>query len=363
MRLLIAGGGTGGHVAPALAVAHAWAEPQSGEVLFVGAQGGLEERMVPPTGYPLELLKTSGIKGLGPLSRLLALVRIVPALWRSLKIQRRFNPSVVLGVGGYASAPAMLAAFIGRRPRVILEPNSIPGLTNRLLSRVAQRACVHFSSTAQRLGAIKSVHTGNPIRPDIAAAAKTPEAIEGLRSLLVFGGSQGARTINRAACGALGLLAAEGFKPNVRHQAGGLDLEQVRADYRDAGLEIEVEPFIDDMAAAYSAADLAICRAGASAVSELAAVGLPSILVPYPYAADDHQTGNARELAQSGAAILLSDEQCTARRLAELIRELSADPQRLRSMSRAALELGRPDAAQRVADVCQGLAKGGDDVR
>jgi UDP-N-acetylglucosamine--N-acetylmuramyl-(pentapeptide) pyrophosphoryl-undecaprenol N-acetylglucosamine transferase len=350
MQVLIMAGGTGGHVMPALAVAQEL-RAQGHGVRWLGTAAGLEARVVPAAGIELFTLNVAGLRGKGVLRYLSAPVGLLRALLQAVGLLRRLRPDVVLGLGGYAAGPGGVAAFLLRRPLLIHEQNARPGLTNRLLARLAQRVLAGFPGL--RLAGRQAEFTGNPVRAQLQGLPPPCERLSNAPRLLVLGGSQGAQAINAAVPQALELLKQSGVPlPQVRHQAGRQHADAVMADYRERGLTATVEGFIDDMAAAYGAADLAICRAGALTVAELCAVGLGALLVPFAHAADDHQTANARYLAGAGAAVLLPQADLTPLRLAEVLGSLLADPARRLAMADAARGLARPDAAQRVAAAC-----------
>ena len=349
--VLIVAGGTGGHVFPALAVAGVLRQ-RNCRVVWLGTRRGIEARLVPAAGYPIEWLRVEGLRGSGLKRWLLAPFKLLRALSDALGAVRRSQPDVVLGLGGFVAGPGGIAARCLGRPLVIHEQNAIAGLTNRILARIADTVTEAFpGSFGHGVGAVA---VGNPVRAEIEALAATPRAAGGGRrtQLLVFGGSQGARALNRLAPEALALLApAE--RPAVLHQAGRGQAAGVEAVYAALGLEAEVREFIDDMAAAYAWADLALCRSGALTVAELAAAGLPGILVPFPDAVDDHQSVNARFLTCRGAAVLLPQATLTAERLAAELRALAgADPRPRAAMAEAARRAAAPGAAVRLADLC-----------
>jgi UDP-N-acetylglucosamine--N-acetylmuramyl-(pentapeptide) pyrophosphoryl-undecaprenol N-acetylglucosamine transferase len=350
MNVLIMAGGTGGHVMPALAVAHAL-RSQGHSVRWLGTERGLEARAVPAAGIELFTLPVAGLRGRGVRRYLSAPFGLLRALGQAIALLRRLRPDVVLGFGGYAAGPGGLAAFALRRPLVIHEQNARPGLTNRLLARLARRVLCGFAGT--RLAGRPAEFTGNPVRAELLDLPAPRERLSSPPRLLVLGGSQGAQAINSAVPAALDRLREGGAAlPQVRHQAGRAHADAVAADYRARGIEATVDGFIDDMAAAYRDADLAICRAGALTVAELCAVGVGALLVPYPHAADDHQTANAQHMARAGAALLLPQSELTPQRLADALRPLLADPARRLAMAEAARGLARPDAAARVAAAC-----------
>ncbi|MBX3662704.1 MAG: undecaprenyldiphospho-muramoylpentapeptide beta-N-acetylglucosaminyltransferase [Burkholderiales bacterium] len=351
--ILVMAGGTGGHIFPALAVADVLRD-RGWRVVWLGARGGMEERLVPQRGYAAEWIRFGGVRGKGWLRKLLLPAALLVAFWQSAAAILRHRPHVVLGMGGYASFPGgMMAALLGR-PLLIHEQNAVPGLANRVLAGVADRVLSAFPDAFE--GRVDVIWSGNPVRSDIVSLPP-PEARFANRSgplrLLVIGGSLGAKALNETVPQALALMAA-GERPRVVHQSGAAHAEQLRESYRAAGVEAEVPAFIDDMAARYGAADLLVCRAGATTVTELAVAGVGSILVPFPHAVDDHQTRNARYLADRGAALLMPQKDLTPRRLADVLRGLTRE--KLLEMARAARAAGKPDAATRVADYCMELA-------
>ncbi|MDX2022345.1 MAG: undecaprenyldiphospho-muramoylpentapeptide beta-N-acetylglucosaminyltransferase [Deltaproteobacteria bacterium] len=351
MKLIVAGGGTGGHLYPGLAVADE-VKRRGGEVLFVGTERGIEARAVPAAGYPLELLKVSGLKRMGLVGSARALMRLPLAFWQSVRILRRFKPDCVLGVGGYASGPLVLAAALSRIPTALQEQNSAAGFTNKTLGRFAKRVFLGFREAEGAFGAGKCLVTGNPVRQAFVehAAQTQPQAERG--RLLVVGGSQGAKAVNELMLGAMQHLAHQQQAVALVHQAGKTDAERLTEAYGAAGLgdRVQVKAFIDDMVAAYAGADLVIGRAGALTLAELAIVGRPAILIPLPTAADDHQTKNARAFADAGAALVLPQGETSPVQLAETISALLNDRPRLDRMATAMKALGRTNAAQDVVD-------------
>jgi len=344
-------GGTGGHVFPALAVAGLLRE-QGMEVFWIGARRGLEARLVPASGFPIEWVNIKGLRGKGLRQVLAAPFKLSVALRQVAGILRRRRPDLVLGMGGFTSGPGGLMAGLLGIPLVIQEQNRAPGLTNRWLSHIAARVFEAFpGSFPAGRGAVTC---GNPVRPEILALPPPEERLaarSGPGHLLVVGGSLGAGILNETVAGAVATLPLE-QRPRIRHQAGERTLEAARAAFRDAGVAGEVTPFITDMAEAYSWADLVVCRAGALTVSELAAAGVGSILVPYPYAVDDHQTGNARFLADVDAARLLPQPELSTASLGTALAALLGDRSRLIAMARAARGRSEPDAAARIARAC-----------
>lgn len=362
MRLLVAGGGTGGHLYPGIAIAEEIVRRGDGEVLFVGSRRGIETRAVPAAGYALETLEVSGLKRMGLLGTLRGLVRLPLALFRSFAILRRFRPAVVVGVGGYASGPMVLAAALAGYPTAIQEQNSVPGITNRVLGRIVKAVFIAFEDAARFFPARKLARLGNPVRAKIVAAlegAASPGPAESLR-VLVVGGSQGARAVSELVVAAAPLLAEGGIDYSLVHQTGGADLERMRERYQALGLggRATVTAFIDDMASAYAQADVVVARAGALTLAELAIAGKPAVLVPLPTAADDHQSRNAARFAEAGAAIVLPQRQASPADLAAALRDLARAPDRRVAMGAAMRGLARPRAAQEIADRLKELARG-----
>ena len=352
-KILLTTGGTGGHIFPALAVAEEIRQrwPQA-ELLFVGSLYGPEQRLAARAGIPFEGLPVRGVLGRG-LKAVAAGGRMAWAVCKALGIVRRFRPQVIVGFGGYAAFAPMLAGRLLGVPGVLHEQNAIAGASNRLLSRLARQVCLSLPQT-EGFAHADCILTGNPVRQGVAAVGHQERDFS-TRHLLIMGGSQGARAINRLVPGILPALRAAGVE--VRHQAGPAGLEETRAAYAEAGHDPAcVTAFIEDMPAAYAWADLALCRAGASTVAELCAAGLPAVLVPFPRAIHDHQTRNAEVMVQVGAALLIPEHTLAGAGLAELLPELLQDDTRRTAMSAAALGAARPDAAARVTDVVARIA-------
>lgn len=350
MRILIMAGGTGGHVYPALAVA-AELKSRGAEIVWMGTRTGLEARVVPEAGYPVEWIGVSGLRGKGWSTWLAAPWRLLRALAEALAAMRRTAPRVVLGMGGFASGPGGLAAWLLRRPLVIHEQNAVAGLTNKLLARLARSVLEAFPDTFPERRGARCV--GNPVRAGILALPAPEERMAGRGGrvrLLVLGGSGGALAINTLVPAALAKLP-EAQRPEVRHQAGRT-LEAAQAAYREHGVDADLRAYIEDMADAYAWADLAVCRSGALTVSELAAAGLGALLIPYPFAVDDHQRVNGEYLTARGAADLFPQAELDAERLAERLESLCGDRERLRRMASAAREVSWPNATREIADTC-----------
>lgn len=353
--ILITAGGTGGHVYPGLAVARAL-QAQDIPVVWMGTAQGLEARVVPEAGIEMVYLRVHGLRGKGILSLVTAPFQLTRALFQSFNIMRRVKPAAVLGMGGFVAGPGGLVAALMGKPVIIHEQNAIPGLTNKLLSKVSTKVLEGFPGTFA--GLKNSLGIGNPVRQDIASLAHPVKRLGnrwGHVHVLVFGGSLGAQALNEVVPMALGELALD-KRPVVRHQAGKNKDEATARVYEKMNVEAEITPYIDDMAAAYEWADLVICRSGALTVAELAAAGLASIMVPYPYAVDDHQTANAKYLSESGAAILMPQNDLTKENLSEILENLCGNRDQLIEMSLRARELAKPQATEEVAAICAELA-------
>jgi UDP-N-acetylglucosamine--N-acetylmuramyl-(pentapeptide) pyrophosphoryl-undecaprenol N-acetylglucosamine transferase len=356
VRALIAGGGTGGHLFPGIALAEeiVGRHPLN-DVVFVGTDRGLEARVVPQNGFVFEPIVSRGLKGVGPWKLVQGLWTLPRSMWDALKLLRRYRPDVVVGVGGYSSGPVVLAAAFLRIPTALQEQNALAGFTNRLLGNVVDACFVSFAE-ARRFFPDGVVHLlGNPIRRGLLENFLRPQHVHDRFSLLIFGGSLGARGLNSRVLEALPMLEDLKGQLHIVHQTGKADVAQVREGYRRLGFEAEVTEFIEDMSAAYLGADLVICRAGATTLAELTVCKKASVLVPFPGATDDHQAVNARALVVAGAARMFRESELTGQALAETIRELRAHPERLESMEKAAGMLGRPEAAREIADVLQRL--------
>jgi len=351
--LMVMAGGTGGHIFPGIAVAEALRE-KGWRIVWMGNPDGMEARIVPARGYDTAWVRFGALRGKGLVRKLLLPLNLLSGFWQALRELRRVKPDVVLGMGGYITFPGGMMAALAGRPLVLHEQNSVAGLANRVLAGVADRVLSGFPGVLKKAGWV-----GNPVRAEIAAVA-APEARfagrEGPLKVLVVGGSLGAAVLNETVPQALARLPQE-QRPQVVHQAGEKQIEALRTAYAGAGVEGELRPFIDDMAAAYAEADLVICRAGALTVAELAAVGAASLLVPFPHAVDDHQSGNARFLADRGAAYLLPQAELNAERLAGILASL--DRPRLLQMAVHARAQAKPRATEAVARICEELAAGG----
>lgn len=353
MKLLIAGGGTGGHLFPGIAVAEEFlSRGKENEVLFVGTERGIEARVLPRLGYPVEFISASGIRGKGNIARLRGMGMLLYSYAQSRAILQKFKPDIVLGVGGYASGPLVLAARGMLIRRFIHEQNAIPGFTNKILSRVAEKVFLSLEESRAFFPKDKSVLTGNPLRRQILEDVLLEDARGGKekKTLFVFGGSAGAHRINTTMAEAAPLLADLSDSIEVIHQTGDKDLEEVRSAYAAAGIKATVVPFIDRMADAYRSADLIICRAGATTIAEITACGKPCIFIPFPFATDDHQRRNAEALLKKGAGFMITEHELSAEALAKDIRRLLADSALLAETGERARGLARLDAAQAIVD-------------
>jgi UDP-N-acetylglucosamine--N-acetylmuramyl-(pentapeptide) pyrophosphoryl-undecaprenol N-acetylglucosamine transferase len=365
LTILIMAGGTGGHIFPALAVAD-HLKRAGWRVVWLGTRNGMEARVVPGRGYPIEYIEFSGVRGKGLLRMLLLPLALMRAFWQSARVMRNLRPDVVLGLGGYVTFPAGMMASLLNRPLVIHEQNSVAGLSNRALAAVADRVLAGFPRAFEQAIAspiarifkpnAKVEWTGNPVRAEIVSLSDPQQRLadrhESL-NLLVVGGSLGAQILNQVVPEALGLMDPA-QRPRTIHQAGEKHIDDLRAAYAKAGVIAELKPFIDDMAAAYGNCDLIICRAGALTIAEICAAGVASILVPFPHAVDDHQTANARFLSDAGAAVLMPQRELTSQRLADVIKAFTRD--QLQRMAIKARGLAKPDATNQVAQVCMELA-------
>lgn len=348
---LLAGGGTGGHVIPGLAVAREL-RARGHQVFFVGTDRGLEAKLVPAEGFELKKIEIGGLNRVSVARKLATLARLPIATLGCRPLAR--DASAVFSMGGYAAGPPVMAAILAKKPVVVMEPNAVPGFTNRVIARFVSRALISFPETAGYFPSGRAEWTGLPVREEFFAIPPKPrgEAFQ----ILITGGSQGSRTLNRAARESWPLFGRAGFRVRVVHQTGPAAYEEMRTAFAGSGIEGEIVPFISDMPAAFAVADLIVCRSGAGAVSELAAAGKPSVLVPFPFAADDHQARNAEALERGGAARLVPDSEMTGERLFTLAAELAANPGALEQMARRARSFARPGAAKRAAEILEEVA-------
>ena len=346
---MMAGGGTGGHVIPAIAVAREL-RTRGHNVYFVGTEQGIEAKLVPAAGFELRRIQIGGLNRVGVRQMLATLGRLPMATFASNRSVR--GVAAVFSMGGYAAGPPVLAAILRRVPVVVMEPNAVPGFTNRSIGRLVARALVSFPETASFFPRGRTEVTGLPVREEFFRIAPKPRG--GVLHLLITGGSQGSRTLNHAARESWPLFRQAGLAVRITHQTGANGFAEIRDAFAGCGIEGEIAPFISDMPAAFAAAHLVVCRAGAGAVSELAAAGKPSILVPFPYAADDHQTRNAQAMERAGASRLVRDAEMTGKMLVETVSRIMAD---LARMGEAARPFARPAAARRAADVLEEVAR------
>src|SRR5581483_8080351 len=352
MRVVLAGGGTGGHVIPALAIAEKLRSEFSAEVLFIGTARGIETRLVPAAGYPLRLIQVGALKNVSAVTRMktgIALPRAIVESWRMLS---EYRAQVVIGVGGYASGPAMLAASLSSIPTLAFEPNVVPGFANRLVAPMVSAAAVHFRQTCHYFQRCQV--TGVPVRSEFFRLSERSR--DSRPRLFVCGGSQGAHAINAVTSASLKALQDEVPGLLIIHQVGERDSQEAQAAYLQAGVAAEVYPFIENMPEAFARADLLVCRSGASTVAEVTAAGKPAVFIPFPRAADDHQTRNAEALARAGAALLIPEGELSSERLVKTVGELLRDRNRLELMGRAAAKLAHPDAAHEIALMAARLA-------
>lgn len=344
----MAGGGTGGHVIPAIAVAREITR-LGHEALFVGTERGVEARLVPAAGFRLERIRVGGMKNLGLFTKAVSAVRLAVETVNQWRAFGKWKPAAVFSMGGYVAGPPVLAALARGVPVVVMEPNAFPGATNRWISRRVSRALISFEETRRYFPGDRTELTGLPVRPEFfAIPAKAPGEEF---TVLITGGSQGSRTLNEAARASWPMFRGSGWPVRLIHQSGTAMHAELAKDFAASGLAGEVVPFLSDMPAAFAQADVVVCRSGAGAVSELAAAGKPSILVPFPFAADDHQTKNAEVMAKAGAAILVSDRDWTGKEFFDTVSALRAAPDRLGAMGAAARRLAKPDSAARAAEI------------
>ncbi len=355
MKVLIAAGGTGGHIYPGIAVAKEIMRRNKGsEVLFVGTSRGLEKRIVPENGFQVSLIKSAGLKSVGIVGKIKGLGILPVSFFEAARLLREFKPDVVVGAGGYVSGPVLLIASLMRFPTLVMDSNALPGFTNRKLARFIDKAALTFEEALPFFGG-KGIVTGNPVRKEFF---DVPQKERGEKTnILVFGGSQGARAINNAMMNALPLLESHGDGLRIVHQTGEADFEKTREMYSRSRIEDhDVRPFISDMFVEFGNADLVICRAGATTCAELAAAGKASIMIPLPTAADDHQRKNAEAFERAGASRMLTQVELNGENLSALITEMIASPDAIGTMEEAAKNLGRKDAAEAAVDLIESLA-------
>jgi UDP-N-acetylglucosamine--N-acetylmuramyl-(pentapeptide) pyrophosphoryl-undecaprenol N-acetylglucosamine transferase len=353
MRVVIAGGGTGGHLFPGIAIAEEFLKRDAKtKIIFIGTKKGIESRLLNKFGYELKEIDIEGVKGRGIKALIKGVYQIPKSIWQSRRILKQFGPHIVFGVGGYASGPAVLAAYFMSVPTAIAEQNATPGLTNKILGNLADKIFVTYAQTKDSFPQSKVVLSGNPIRASFVAGRGIIKEKKDYRQLLIFGGSQGAEAINKSVMDMLPQLQGMKNKVHVLHQTGAQQLEEVKKAYEQFGIQAQVTAFIVDMAAAYAAADLIICRAGATSLAEITAAGKAAILIPYPWAANDHQLKNAQALAEEGAAVMIPEKELSGSKLFGVIENLLQDEKKLRQIEDNSLRLSRIDAAAVIVDNC-----------
>jgi UDP-N-acetylglucosamine--N-acetylmuramyl-(pentapeptide) pyrophosphoryl-undecaprenol N-acetylglucosamine transferase len=357
MRVIIAGGGTGGHLFPGIAIAEEFLRrDQASSILFIGTQRGLEKRVLGKMGFNLGTLDVEGIKGRGIAKALGAILKIPRSLIESYRLIRNFCPDIVIGVGGYASGPAVMTARLMGIKTAIAEQNALPGITNRILGRIVDRIFITFPETKKWFPEKKTIVSGNPVRAAFLIGIKEAEKRAGKFTLLIFGGSQGAHSINLAALDSLPYLTKIKDQLRVIHQTGSADLDSITLNYNSHGIDAEVLPFIMDMAQAFRSADLLICRAGATSIAEITASGKAAVLIPFPHAVNDHQTKNAEALVKAGAAVLIHEKDISGKTLAETIEKFYHHPELIREMEARSAGLGNVMAAADIIDICMDMA-------
>ena len=357
MKIIIAGGGTGGHLFPGIAIAEEFLKrDQKNNILFIGTERGLEKRILGNMGFDLRTLDVEGVKGRGITKTIGALRKIPRSLFQSYRLIRDYCPDIVIGVGGYASGPAVMAAHFMGIKTAIAEQNALPGVTNRILGIFADRIFLTFSETKKWFSEKKIIVSGNPIRAAFLTGIQEPKKAAGKFTLLVFGGSQGAHSINMAALDALPYLDEMKANLKIIHQTGSVDLKCVSEFYLSHGIDADVLPFIMDMAQAYRSSDLLICRAGATSIAEITVSGKAAILIPFPYAANDHQTKNALALVKAGAAEMIAETSLDGKKLAEIIEHFYHHPEMIRDMEIQSARLGNEKAASDIVDICMQMA-------
>lgn len=357
MRVAIAGGGTGGHLFPGIAIAEEILKRSSqNRVIFIGTKRGIEHRILEPLGYDLKLIDVEGLKGRGWKALMKGVYAIPNSMCQSRKILKDFSPDVVIGVGGYASGPAVITAWLMGIPTAIAEQNALAGNTNRILGKFVNQIFLTYEQSRRGFAAHKVLVTGNPVRAAFAAGLNEAGRVKQGRQILIFGGSQGAAAINKTIVAMMPLL--QKIKDNVRmvHQTGQRDLEMVRQAYEQHGIHAEVSPFIADMASVLAASDLIICRAGATSLAEITAAGRASVLIPFPWAANDHQTLNAQAMVEANAAVMMKESDLTPDKLFSCLKTLLSDEGMLRNMEVQSGKLGRIEAAASIVDACLQLA-------
>ncbi len=353
MRIVIAGGGTGGHLFPGIAIAEEFLKRDDQvRIIFIGTRKGIESKLLGQLGYELREIDIEGVKGRGIKALVKGAYQIPKSIWQSRSILKQFSPHIVVGVGGYASGPAVLAAHFMRVPTVIAEQNAIPGITNRILANFADKIFVTYAQTRTYFPQEKVILSGNPIRAAFVVERSKEKEKKDYRQLLIFGGSQGAEAINKSIIDMLPQLQSMKTRIHILHQTGSRQAEEVKKAYEQSGIQAKVTPFIVDMAGAYTDADLIICRAGATSLAEITAAGKAAILIPYPWAANDHQLKNAQALALEGAAVVIPEKELSGGKLFSAIENLLRNEEKLRQMEKNSLRMSKVDAAATIVDKC-----------
>ncbi|MGA2781729.1 MAG: undecaprenyldiphospho-muramoylpentapeptide beta-N-acetylglucosaminyltransferase [Smithella sp.] len=353
MCIVIAGGGTGGHLFPGIAIAEEFLKrDDQTRIIFIGTKKGIESKLLGQLGYELREIDIEGVKGRGIKALMKVIYQIPKSLWQSRCILQQFSPHIVVGVGGYASGPAVFAAYFMGIATAIAEQNAIPGITNRILGNFADKIFVTYAQTRTYFPQEKMVLSGNPVRAAFVVEHSKEKEKKDYRQLLIFGGSQGAEAINKSIINMLPQLRSMKTKVHILHQTGSRQLEEVKKAYEQSGIQAKVTPFIVDMAGAYADADLIICRAGATSLAEITAAGKVAILIPYPWAAKDHQLKNAQALAIEGAALMIPERELSGGKLFSAIEDLLWDEQKLRQMEKNSLRMSKVDAAATIVDNC-----------
>ncbi|MCX7944042.1 MAG: undecaprenyldiphospho-muramoylpentapeptide beta-N-acetylglucosaminyltransferase [Deltaproteobacteria bacterium] len=359
MKFLLSGGGTGGHLFPAIALAEEILQRKKGnEVLFVGAKRGIEYEILPQKGYDCVFLNVKPLRGRGITGFISGLLSLPIAIIQAMSIIKKFNPDAVIGSGGYACAPVIIAAYLLGKKSFLLEQNIIPGFTNRILSRFVYAIITSFKNSYRYFKHKNVEWLGNPVRRQLFDNYLNDSIEDDYFTVLVFGGSQGAHFVNDIVVEAMKIVFKRGEIVNITHQTGKKDFEEVKRRYSEAGLNAYVTEFIEDMSTAYRVADLVICRSGATSIAEITVCKKPSVLIPYPYAADDHQRLNAMELVNAGAAVMLEQKDITPEILAETIISLKRNPERLKNMAEQAGKIAKPEAAREIMDFIISVIKG-----
>jgi UDP-N-acetylglucosamine--N-acetylmuramyl-(pentapeptide) pyrophosphoryl-undecaprenol N-acetylglucosamine transferase len=353
MSIVIAGGGTGGHLFPGIAIAEEFLKrDDQTRIIFIGTKKGIESKLLGQLGYELRVIDIEGVKGRGIKALVKGAYQIPKSMWQSRYVLKQFNPDIVVGVGGYASGPAVLTAHFMRIPTAIAEQNAVPGITNRILGNFADKIFVTYAQTKTFFPQGKVFLSGNPVRAAFGVERNKEKEKKDYRQLLIFGGSQGAEAINKSIINMLPQLQNMKTKIHVLHQTGSRQAEEVKKAYEQFGIQAEVTPFIVDMTGAYADADLIICRAGATSLAEITAAGKAAILIPYPWAANDHQLRNAQALATEGAALMIPEHELNSDKLFSTIESLLLDEQKLHQMEDQSLRMSKIDAAATIVDNC-----------